>query len=477
MRLSWEEIARMTGAAAPSGKNLPLWVEGYSIDSRTIRAGEVFFAVRGTRDGHEFADAALAAGAAGAVVARGLVRQRDRVLFVPDPQTALQQLARRAREKWRGRVVAVTGSNGKTTTKEIVATLLGTRYRVAKSEGNLNNELGLPLSILRLDDAAEVGVLEMGMNHPGEIRALAAIAQPDVGVVTNVSAAHLAFFSSVDEIALAKRELIESLKPDGVAVLNADDDRVRGFAAVHSGRVVTYGLENEAEVRAVEVESLATAGTLFRVDGVAGDFRTPLVGRHNLYNTLAGMAAAVAVGIQLESLREAVAGLQPGRMRGETLEVGGARVINDCYNSNPRAAEAMLEMLAAQPARRRIAVLGEMLELGESTEELHRQVGRKSAELGLDLLVGVRGSARFMVEAAGRAAVFFENPEEAGEYLRATVQAEDVVLFKGSRGVRLERALERLRAASNRDREGADGPEQPPESAPSRSRFGAGENS
>lgn len=455
MRLSWEEIARMTGATAPSGKNLPMWVEGYSIDSRTIRAGEVFFAVRGTRDGHEFVDAALEAGAAAAVVARGLVRQRDRLLFTPDPQTALQQLARRAREKWPGRVVAVTGSNGKTTTKEIVAALLGTRYRVAKSEGNLNNDLGLPLSLLRLDDAAEVGVLEMGMNHAGEIRALAAIAQPDVGVVTNVSAAHLAFFASVDEIALAKRELIESLRPDGVAVLNADDERVRGFAAVHPGRVVTYGVENEAEVRAVEVESLGPAGTLFRVAGVAGDFRTPLVGRHNLYNTLAGLAAALAVGIEPESLRGAVTALQPGRMRGEMLEVGGARIINDCYNSNPRAAEAMLETLTALPARRRIAVLGEMLELGAGTEELHRQVGRKSAELAVDLLVGVRGSARFMVEAAGPLAVFFEDPEEAGEYLRAAIQPEDVVLFKASRGVRLERALERLRAAPSRDREGA----------------------
>ncbi len=475
MRLSWEEIARMTGAAAPYGKNVPWWVEGYSIDSRTIRAGEVFFAVRGTRDGHAFVDAALAAGAAGAVVARGLARQRDRLLFAPDPQTALQQLARRAREKWNGRVVAVTGSNGKTTTKEIVATLLRTRYRVAKSDGNLNNDLGLPLSLLRLDDAAEVGVLEMGMNHAGEIRALAAIAHPDVGVVTNVSAAHLEFFASVDAIAQAKRELIESLPPEGVAVLNADDERVRGFAAVHPGRVVTYGVENEAEVRAVEVESLGPAGTLFRVAGVAGDFRTPLVGRHNLYNTLAGLAAAVAVGIQPESLREAVATLQPGRMRGELLEVGGARIINDCYNSNPRAAEAMLEMLAALPARRRIAVLGEMLELGPGTEELHRQLGQLAARLAVDLLVGVRGPARFMVEAAGPPAVFFENPEEAGDYLRGAIQPEDVVLFKASRGVRLEKALERLLAAPapNRDREGADSGGCLGPSAPLRSRFGA----
>lgn len=443
MRLSLEEIARMSGAAAPEGKHLPVQVDGYSIDSRTIRGGEVFFAVRGRRDGHDFVPAALAAGAAAAVASRGLVRDRDRLLLAPDPKAALHALARRAREKWGGRVVAVTGSNGKTTTKEITAALAATRYRVAKTEGNLNNDLGLPLSLLRLDGGAEVGVVEMGMNHAGEIRELAGIARPDVGVVTNVSAAHLEFFASVEEIASAKRELIEGLGPAGIAVLNADDEQVRRFAEAHPGRVVTYGVDREAEVRANEVEMDGLAGTRFRLAGAGGEFRTPLGGRHNLYNTLAGLAAARALGIALESLRETVATLRPASMRGEILEVRGVRIINDCYNSNPRAAEAMLEMLAATPARRRVAVLGEMLELGAGTEQLHRQVGRKAAELGVDLVVGVRGAARFLVEAAGPGAVFFEDPEAAGQYLRSAVEPEDVVLLKGSRGVKLERALEK----------------------------------
>jgi UDP-N-acetylmuramoyl-tripeptide--D-alanyl-D-alanine ligase len=444
MRLSWEEIAQWTGAAAPAGKNLTRRAEGYSIDSRAIRPGEVFFAVRGQRDGHDFAGAALAGGAGAAVVARGLLREQARLLLVPNPKAALQQLARRAREKWGGLVLAVTGSNGKTTTKEITAALLATRYRTAKTEGNLNNDLGLPLSLLRLADDAEVGVLELGMNHAGELRALAAIAGPNVAVVTNVSAAHLEFFASVDEIALAKRELVESLGPDGVAVLNADDERVGRFGEIHPGRVVTYGIESEAEVRAAGVEALGLEGTRFRLDGVGVEFHTPLLGRHNLYNTLAGLAAARALGIELETLVEAVAALRPAHMRGEILDVGEVRIINDCYNSNPRAAESMLELLAATPARRRIAVLGEMLELGGAAEPLHRQVGRKAAALALDLLVGVRGAARFLVEEAGPNAVFVSDPAAAGEYLRGVLQAGDVVLLKGSRGVKLEQALERL---------------------------------
>lgn len=452
MRFGLEEIAQMAGAAAPAGKNLQTRVEGYSIDSRTLRAGELFFAVRGVRDGHEFTGAALEAGAAAAVVSRGLRRDVERLLLVPDPKAALQQLARQARQRWGGRVVAVTGSNGKTTTKEAVAALASSHFRVAKTEGNLNNDLGLPLSLLRLDETAEVGVLEMGMNHAGELRALSAIARPDVGVVTNVSAAHLEFFASVDQIACAKRELIESLGPAGVAVLNADDERVREFAAAHSGRVVTFGIEREAELRAVDVESLGLAGTRFRLGG--SRFQTPLAGLHNLYNTLAALAAAAALGIDPESLVEAVAALRPARMRGEVFEHAGARLINDCYNSNPQAAEAMLELLAATSARRRVAVLGEMLELGPASEDLHRQVGRRAAEIPVDLLVAVRGAARFLAQEAVRAGLppcaahVFEDPATAGDFLKTILQPDDVVLFKASRGVKLEQALERLLTSS-----------------------------
>ena len=450
MKLALEEVAEMAGAAPPPGQNLHAAVaQGYSIDSRTVEPGEIFFAIRGeARDGHDFIDAAFVRGALAAIASRGPGKHRDRLLLVSDPRAALQQLASKARRRWGGRVVAITGSNGKTTTKEITAALLATRFRVSKSGGNLNNDLGVPLSLLRMDDDAEVGVLELGMNHAGEIGALAAIAQPDVGVVTNVNAVHLEFFSSIDEIALAKRELIEGLPEGGVAVLNADDERVREFGRIFSGRVVRYGIEAQANIRAVGIENRGLEGINFRLEGCSAEFFTPLAGRHNLYNTLAGLAASSAIGVAPDSLVEAVARLEPARMRGETLDLGEIRVINDCYNSNPRAAEVMLDLLAATPARRRVAVLGEMLELGPESPQLHRQVGGKAARAGVDLLLGVQGEAKQLVEraiAAGMpesAARFFSDAPAAGEFLRQVLRPGDVVLFKASRGVKLERALE-----------------------------------
>jgi UDP-N-acetylmuramoyl-tripeptide--D-alanyl-D-alanine ligase len=460
VKLSLAQIAQMAGAAAPDVKNLQeLTAGGYSIDSRTIGPGEVFFAIRGaSRDGHMFLDAAFRKGAVAAVASRGPARYAGRLLLVKDPKAALQQLAAGVRRNWGGRVAAVTGSNGKTTTKEILAALLATRFRVAKSEGNLNNDLGVPLSLLRMDDDAEAAVLELGMSHRGEIRALAAIALPDVGVVTNVNAVHLEFFHSVDEIALAKRELIESLPAGGTAVLNADDERVAGFREVSPGRVITFGIEKPAEVRAVAVEDLGPEGSRFRLEWSDVVFATPLPGRHNLYNTLAALAAARAFDIPLEPLAEAVRGLQPVHMRGQIVDIGGVRFIDDCYNSNPKAAEAMLDLLAKMPAQRRIAVLGEMLELGASSEQWHRQVGRKAAQRGIDLLLGVQGAAEALVEEAkaegfpNGSARFFPDSRAAGEFLKTILQPGDVVLLKGSRGVRLETALEEIKGMNGQRR-------------------------
>jgi len=449
MRMALAEAARMAGALLPAGASGEAMVEGYTIDSRQARPGELFFAIAGPqRDGHQFLGEALAAGAVAAVASRAPLVCAGRILLARDPRAALQRLATEARVRWGGRVAAVTGSNGKTTTKEILAALLGTRYRVAKTEGNLNNELGLPLSLLRMPEETEVGVVELGMNHAGEIRALAAMAAPGVGVVTNVNPAHLEFFGSLEGIALAKRELIEGLPADGIAVLNADDPRVRAFAAVHRGRVLTYGLEQKADIRAVAVVELGLEGTRFQLADPVVEFHTPLAGRHNLYNTLAGIAGAVALGLRPEALVQAVARLAPAPMRGEIWEAGGIGVINDCYNSNPRAVETMIDLLASAPARRRVVVLGEMLELGPGGEELHRQVGRRVAQAKVDLLAGVGAGAKFLVQAAleegfsARAAHFFGDAEAAGLFLRNALAPGDVVLFKGSRGVRLERALE-----------------------------------
>jgi UDP-N-acetylmuramoyl-tripeptide--D-alanyl-D-alanine ligase len=444
MTLDWDEVAVAMGTAAASVPGRK--ISGWSIDSRTIAPGDLFFALRGPQnDGHDYVDAALEKGAAGAVVDHDL--GQPSLLVVDDTLAALQRLAAWARCRWGGRVVGVTGSAGKTTTKDAIAHLLAVEKKVGKTIGNLNNHFGLPLSILRLPDESDVAVLEMGMNHAGEIRALARLARPDVGVVTNVGYAHVEAFGSIEGIALAKRELVEELPVDGVAVLNADDRLVAGFRAAQRGRVVTFGLAENADVRAEDIE-FGVDTVRFRHRGVG--FESPLVGRHGLSNALAGLAVAETFGIAPERLRDAVRSLSPGKMRGERLERNGVIIWNDSYNSNPEAARAMLDVLRETPARRRIAVLGEMLELGQSTEPLHREVGKYLAEQGIDVLLGVRGAARFMVEEAVRAglsdsaAYFFEDPALAGDFLRGMLRQGDAILFKGSRGVKVERALERI---------------------------------
>ncbi len=445
MILDLQEAAHIMNAsgAARSGQ-----AGGWSVDTRTQNPGDVFFALRGPNfDGHNFVSAALANGAAAAVVERSTGAAGE--LVVSDSLAALQRLAAWARHRWGGKVIGVTGSAGKTTTKDAIAHLLSVELPVGKTIGNFNNHVGVPLSILRLPDESRVAVLEMGMNHAGEIRALAQIARPDVGVVTNVGYAHAENFDSADGVAAAKRELIEGLPPDGIAVLNADDERVRRFPEAHPGRSVTFGFSECADVRGEQIAS-DDGVTRFRACGV--EFETTLSGRHAILNLLAAIAVAGILGIPPGKLTAAVQSFTAGKMRGERLEWNGAVIWNDCYNSNPEAARAMLDVLRQTPARRRIAVLGEMLELGRFSAQLHEQLGRYAAEQKIDFLIGVRGDARAMIDAAvgaglpESAAIFFEDPGDAGAFLRRMVRPGDAVLFKGSRGVRVERALERLLA-------------------------------
>ncbi len=384
-----------------------------------------------------------------AVVADRDVEGAGLVVRVEDSLQALQHVAKRAREMWAGSVIGVTGSAGKTTTKDVIAEMLATQMKTAKTVGNLNNHVGLPLSLLRVDENAKAAVIEMGMNHAGEIRDLAAIAKPDVGVVTNVGYAHIEAFESIEGIAAAKRELIESLPPGGTAVLNADDPRV---AAMARGKTVSYGTSAAAQVRAEDIEETPD-GVKFRVG--AAHFSTSLSGRHSVSNILAGLAVAQVYGIEPARLIDAVRDLQPGKMRGERFEHHGILIYNDCYNSNPDAVRAMLDVLRDTPARRRIAVLGEMLELGRWAEPLHRDVGNYAVEQGIDVLVGIRGAAWSFVDAAklaglsAGAALFFDDPAEAGRAVRSIAQPGDVILFKGSRGVHVERALEQFLAKSD----------------------------
>jgi UDP-N-acetylmuramoyl-tripeptide--D-alanyl-D-alanine ligase len=457
MEFELMEVAQALGVSVKSDAR----VTGWSIDSRTVAPGDLFFALRGpNHDGNAYVDEVLRKGAVAAVAS--LDREGAGVVLVlPDTLEALQRTAVWARAQWGGEVIGVTGSAGKTSTKDVIAEMLATAMPVGKTIGNLNNQFGVPLSILRLAGEARVAVLEMGMNHAGEIRALCAIAKPRIGVVTNVGHAHMEAFDSIEGVAAAKRELIEALPSDGVAVLNADDPLVSKFAEAHRERTITFGIGSPADIRAEQVQ-ITDCGVSFTVDGVP--FESTLVGRHSILNILAGIAVASLFGIRPAQLTAAVKSLQAPSMRGQRLQHQGVVILNDCYNSNPDAARVMIDVLRETPAKRRIAVLGEMLELGRWSESLHRDVGSYAAKSGIDVLVGIRGEACHLVDAARQAglavdaAFFFPDAQAAGEYLRQIAHPGDVVLFKGSRGTHVEHALERFLARPDEPAKGAEAP-------------------
>ena len=458
MKLTLAEAAIGAGAmleAPASAANAGARVAtGYSIDSRTVAAGDLFFAVRGERlDGHDYIAAALERGAVAAVVSRARVAQLpDAVLAAPlliaeDPLVAMQALASHVRRHWGRRVVAITGSAGKTTTKEAVAAALGARFHVLKSLGNLNNGFGLPLQLLRLEPEHEIAVVEMGMNHAGEIAALARIASPDWGVVTNVGTAHIENFAEGQAgIARAKFELVAALPTNGVAFLNCSDAYVSQFGRDFQGRVVYFGEGPCADPQILAVqEDLAGLHVQYRAGEREGSFTLQLLGEHNATNAMAGVAVALEAGVDVEAAGAALEKLTAGDKRGEMIEIAGATILNDSYNSNPEALRAMIRTLAARPAKRRILVAGEMLELGEQGPELHAACGRAAVEAGIDLVVGVQGNAEHLATAAcagGVPALFLPNSEVAGEWLVKTLSPGDVVLVKASRGVHLEHVIE-----------------------------------
>jgi UDP-N-acetylmuramoyl-tripeptide--D-alanyl-D-alanine ligase len=462
MNLTLAEAAIGAGAvleAPASWANAgTLTARGYSIDSRTVGPGELFFAVRGERfDGHDFVAAALARGAVAAVVSRTRVASLpDAGLAVPlliaeDPLAALQSLAAHVRRQWGRRVVAITGSAGKTTTKEAVAAALGAKFNVLKSQGNLNNGFGLPLQLLRLEREHEFAVVEMGMNHAGEIAALARIAAPDWGVVTNVGTAHIENFAEGQAgIARAKFELVAALPSNGVAFLNCDDPYVSQFGRDFLGRAIYFGAGPCADPQIVETtEDLDGLHLRYRAGERTGGFTLHLLGAHNATNAAAALAVALEAGVDLDAAVGALGALTAGDKRGQVLEIAGATILNDSYNSNPEALRSMIRTLAARPARRRVLVAGEMLELGRQGSALHAECGRAAAEAGLDMVVGVRGNAEHLATAAaarGVAALFLPDADAAGAWLMQNLRPGDAVLVKGSRGVHLERAIEALKA-------------------------------
>jgi len=432
-------------------------------DSRSLQSGDFFLALRGARfDGHAFVDDALDRGALGVLVDTAPVGRaltaRQAVIVAGDTTRALQDLAHAVREATETKVIAITGSAGKTTTKDTIADFLSESYRVVKNKGNLNNHIGLPLSLMQLRDRPDVAVMELGMNHAGEISTLVAIADPDVRVWTNVGDAHLGFFASADAIADAKAEILERAEAHDLLVCNADDPRVMARASRFAGRTISFGEAQGASVRATDITDLGLDGTRARVVTPAGErwIETPLLGRGNLANVLAATAVAMEFGIPLDAIAARAARLRPSDRRGAVHRLrGGVMLVDDSYNSSPSALKRALDVIAKEPrATRKVAVLGEMLELGAFSADLHMDAGRTAAAAGLDALFVVGGEpARTLAKGAIAAGMspdsvtFFEQSAAAAPAIAAALRTGDVVLVKGSRGTRTDVIADRIAEA------------------------------
>lgn len=461
-------VAEATGGHLVSGDPGRIF-DHVVIDSRTLAAspvsahapGALFVALPGeTRDGHSFLPDAIARGVAGVLVSSPpIVAGHAAVIVVPDPLAALQRLGREVRRRSGATVVAVTGSAGKTTTKEAIAACLAARYRVCRTEGNLNNHIGLPLSLLELRHGPDVAVVELGMNHAGEISALVSLAAPDVRVWINVGNAHIGHFGSIEAIADAKAEILEGATPTTVVVANADDPLVMRHVRRCPATVRTFGLDARADVQAMRVEDRG-------FDGIGAEVSTPwgplvlslsLAGRPNLLNVLAAATVALELGVPAADVSRAAAGLAAVERRGALSTLAtGARLVDDSYNASPAAVRAMLATLAAtRTGGRRIAVLGEMLELGDAARALHVDTGRAAAQAGVDLLVVIGGpAADGLVEGAREAGLdaarilrFADSASAAGP-VAALVRDGDLVLVKGSNGTRTNIVASRLRGVA-----------------------------
>jgi UDP-N-acetylmuramoyl-tripeptide--D-alanyl-D-alanine ligase len=450
--LKISEIARITGGRLVGDAGRIGIVAGYAIDSRLLAPGEIFFALKGdARDGHEFVAAAFAKGAAAAVVegpVEGLPADSVQVI-VPSTLEALQSIARHVRERTEVPVVAITGSNGKTTTKEMLAHLLATRLAVRKSPGNFNNHIGLPLSILGLGPRDEILVVELGTNHRGEIAALAKLARPQVGVVTNVGRAHVGLLGSVEAVAAEKTDLVRSLGSDGRGVINADDELLAAALRGTKVPLTHFGIEADAQFKASSV-NVAAGGSRFKVQGHTVTLKVP--GVHNVYNALAAIAAASLFGVSIDDAASALPGFEPTRMK--AAQSGGITVIDDAYNANPDSMTAALDVLSHADAGRRVFVMGEMLELGNASEDLHREVGSRVPGARVDLLVGIGEATRQAVEEAVRAGMkreqvfWYGTRADAKLDLRQLLKPGDVVLVKASRRAGLEEISEFLKAST-----------------------------
>lgn len=434
------------------GGEAGLVVREVNTDSRRLQPGQLFVALIGEKhDGHAYLPQAAAAGAAAALVSRLPEQETDLpLILVRDTLTALQQLAAYVRQRWGGKVVGITGSVGKTSTKDLVVQALSASWQVQGTRGNFNNEIGLPLTILELKGQEDILVTEMGMRGPGQIAALAAIAQPDLGIITNIGDAHIELLGSREAITRAKGELLYGLNPGGRAILQGDDPYLRQLAREWDGDVVWYGREEDCQFRLLELELLAESSRA-QVQTPDGrlELTLPLPGEAMVFNALAALAAVWLLGGSLERSAAALAQAQLSGMRLEKREIRGAVIRNDTYNANPQSMAVALDILARQPGRK-VAVLGDMLELGPIEEQAHRQLGRQAASIGLDFLLTIGERARWLAEEARAAGMeplqVVSLPDRAGAaaLLKPWLRPGVTILFKASRGIGLEKVIGEL---------------------------------
>ena len=447
-RLTVRELAEMTQGEVV--QNPDVIISSVVIDSREAKPDSAFFAIKGERlDGHQFLPQALATAPAAVLSELPASIPPDKgIVRVADTTKALQELARSIRKRYKFLLIGITGSAGKTTTKEMIATLVATERRTWRSYANLNNLIGNPLSIDNTPDDAEVVVSEMGMNHKGEIAQMAGLTHPDVGVYTNIGPVHIEFFGTVEKIAEAKRELLENLAPNGTVVLNTDNEHVMNISRGFEGKKVTYGIDHPAEFRAENIAERGLFGTRFSLQG--RDFELALPGRHNLENLLAAIATARSIGISWEGIERGIRDLQPAQHRGVVVPWKGATLYDDTYNSNPYALSSALALLEQADVKgRRIAVIGDMLELGDQELQFHYKSGRDIPN-AVDIVIGVGKRSGSLLDGA-RAAGFseerlyhFDNADSAGGFLERFIRPGDLVLIKASRGIGLDRIIARL---------------------------------
>jgi len=461
MIFSVEEVLRATGGKLLQGNEQTLF-QGVSTDSRKIAQGELFIALRGPHfDGHHYATEALEKKAEGVVIEEDKVAdvrwngyRSKAVIAVKDTLHALGDLARDGRRRYPIPVVALTGSNGKTTTKEMISVCLETTFPILNTRGNLNNLVGLPMTLLNLTERERVVVLEMGMNVPGEIRRLTEISEPDVGLITNIEKAHLSGLGDVERVKEEKGELFRSMRQDGTILVNQDDRLVVDLAGRFQGQKITFGVENPADVMAREIHLNGARGVSFTLilEEEIMEINLPILGRHFVPNALAAIATASLFGVELEETRKALESFRPTPMRMEVIHLKGEKtLINDAYNANPRSVEMALETLAEMKREgQTVAVLGDMLELGDLTDEAHRQMGRWVKDLSIDFLLAMGGEAPVVVESAIRhglspeRAWVVESHSEAISILKEVTKKGDWILVKGSRKMAMEKIVEGL---------------------------------